>query len=197
MKKFLLLICILFTSFLCTACINNLAIQELNQMGKDYLDKGDFDNAVSRFQSSVDLDENVFESRYNLGVAYISKEDYKNAIPHLKQAVLINPSNPDAYYSLAVALESEGLAFEKNPLDDSNTDTEEETKTEVSAKEVSESLSLVEESVKMYEKYLELSPEAKDKERVQTHIQFLNDSCIRIKEEYKIDAVNTDDLKDE
>ena len=74
-------------SLFCTACINNLAIQELNQMGKNYLDKGDYNNAISRFQSSVDLDENVFESRYNLGVAYIAKEEFKKAIDELKTAV--------------------------------------------------------------------------------------------------------------
>ena len=62
MKKFITLAFILITSLFCTACINNLAIQELNQIGKEYLDKGDYDNAVARFQSSVDLDENVFES---------------------------------------------------------------------------------------------------------------------------------------
>ena len=77
MKKFITLAFILITSLFCTACINNLAIQELNQIGKEYLDKGDYDNAVARFQSSVDLDENVFESRYNLGVAYIAKEEWQ------------------------------------------------------------------------------------------------------------------------
>ena len=38
MKKFAILVFILFASLMCTACINNLAIQELNQMGKEYLD---------------------------------------------------------------------------------------------------------------------------------------------------------------
>ena len=52
MKKFLVLVSILMASLFCTACINNLAIQELNQMGKNYLDKGDYNNAISRFQSS-------------------------------------------------------------------------------------------------------------------------------------------------
>ena len=104
MKKFAILVFILFASLMCTACINNLAIQELNQIGKEYLDKGDYENAIGRFQSSVDLDENVFESRYNLGVAYIAKEDYKNAVGQLEAAVKINPESADAYYSYAVAL---------------------------------------------------------------------------------------------
>ena len=168
MKKFLVLICILMASLLCTACINNLAIQELNQMGKNYLDKGDYNNAISRFQSSVDLDENVFESRYNLGVAYIKKEDYKNAIEQLKSAIKINPISPDAHYSLAVALESYGLQFEENPLD------EKEDKKEFTKEEINELLENVEEAIKMYEKYIELAPDAKDIEAVKAHIEELN-----------------------
>ena len=98
MKKFEILVFILFASLMCTACINNLAIQELNQMGKEYLDKGDYENAIGRFQSSVDLDENVFESRYNLGVAYIAKEDYKNAVGQLEAAVKIKPQMAGGYF---------------------------------------------------------------------------------------------------
>ena len=60
MKKFLVLVSILMASLFCTACINNLAIQELNQMGKNYLDKADYNNEISSFQSSVDLDQNYF-----------------------------------------------------------------------------------------------------------------------------------------
>ena len=167
MKKFLVLVCILTASLLCTACINNLAIQELNQMGKNYLDKGDYNNAIARFQSSVDLDENVFESRYNLGVAYIKKEDYKNAIEQLKHSIEINPNSPDAYYSLAVALEAYGLQFEENLLD-------EENKKEYTEDEIKELLENVKEAVKMYEKYIELAPDAKDTETVKLHIEELN-----------------------
>lgn len=167
MKKFLVLVCILTASLLCTACINNLAIQELNQMGKNYLDKGDYNNAIARFQSSVDLDENVFESRYNLGVAYIKKEDYKNAIEQLKHSIEINPNSPDAYYSLAVALEAYGLQFEENLLD-------EENKKEYTEDEIKELLENVKEAVKMYEKYIELAPDAKDTETVKLHMEELN-----------------------
>lgn len=169
MKKILLLIFILTASFLCTACINNLAIQELNQMGKDYLDKGDYNNAIARFQSSVDLNENVFESRYNLGVAYINKEEYKSAIEHLKKAIEINPSSSDAYYSYAVALESEGLKFEKNEFDEN-----EQNKEEYTEEEIEICLKNVKEAVEMYEKYVELNPNANDIEHVKEHIKELN-----------------------
>lgn len=167
MKKFLVLVSILIASLFCTACINNLAIQELNQMGKDYLDKGDYNNAISRFQSSVDLDENVFESRYNLGVAYIKKQDYEKAIEQLDHAIKINPASPDAHYSYAVALETKGLQFQQNPLDEENVK-------EYSEDEIQESLKIVQEAITMYEKYIELSPDAKDIEAVKNHIQELN-----------------------
>ena len=167
MKKFLVLVSILMASLFCTACINNLAIQELNQMGKNYLDKGDYNNAISRFQSSVDLDENVFESRYDLGVAYIKKEDYKNAIEQLKSAIKLNPASPDAHYSLAVALEEYGLQFQENPI-------EEENKKEYTKDEIKELLENVEEAIKMYEKYIELAPNAKDIEAVKVHIEDLS-----------------------
>ncbi len=173
MKKFLLLIFVLTTSLLCTACINNLAIQELNQIGKNYLDKGDFDNAIARFQSGVDLNENVFETRYNLGVAYIKKEDYKNAIEQLKYAVEINPASAEAYYSYAVALESDGLQFESNPFDDTAGD---ENKKEFSSEEIALMIEEVKEAVKMYREYLKLSPESNDREQVEFHITELENT---------------------
>lgn len=168
-KKFLLLVFILGASLCCTACINNLAIQELNQIGKEYLDKGDYESAIGRFQSSVDLDENVFESRYNLGVAYIKKEDFKNASIELEKAIKINPSSPDAYYSYAVALEGSARP-DTDELEDEDKIPPVDT-------------DLINEAVLMYQKYLELSPDAKDKEAVLNHINELSEISSDKKEE--------------
>lgn len=173
MKKFLLFISIIMVSFLCTACINNIAIQELNQIGKEYLEKGDYDNAIARFQSCVDLDENIFVSRYNLGVAYISKEDFKNAITTLKRAIEIDPTSKNAYYSLAVALEADAFSFEKkeNP-------TTEQVKTGVEE---------AKQAVQMYEKYLELAFDADDKDKVEGKIKEINSQISHYSKEYKLD----------
>ena len=111
MKKLLVFLAVLFVSVMSSACINNFAIQELNTKAKEYLDKGDYDEAIKRLESSVDLDGTVFEARYNLAVAYTHKEEFQKAVDQLNEAVRLNPKNPDAYYTLGVAFE--GLAYKK------------------------------------------------------------------------------------
>lgn len=106
MKKAFLLASILFISVISTACINNFAVQELNNKAKEFMDKGDYISAIERLKSSVDLDGSVFETQYNLAVAYTQAEDYKNAIKTYKDAMKLNPDFADIYYSLAVCEEN-------------------------------------------------------------------------------------------
>ena len=101
MKKAFLLASILFISVISTACINNFAVQELNNKAKEFMDKGDYISAIERLKSSVDLDASVFETQYNLAVAYTKAEDYANAIQTYNTALKLNPDFADAYYSLA------------------------------------------------------------------------------------------------
>ena len=70
MKKAFLLASILFVSVISTACINNFAVQELNNKAKEFMDKGDYVSAIERLKSSVDLDGSVFETQYNLAQKY-------------------------------------------------------------------------------------------------------------------------------
>lgn len=106
MKKAFLLASILFISVISTACINNFAVQELNNKAKDFMGKGDYVSAIERLKSSVDLDGSVFETQYNLAVAYTKAEDYSNAIKTYAAAIKLNPDFADAYYSLAVCEEN-------------------------------------------------------------------------------------------
>ena len=116
MKKALLLVSILFISVVSTACINNFAVQELNNKAKAFIDQGDYTNAIERLKSSIDLDDTVFESHYNLAVAYTAAEDYPNAIEAYKKAIALNPDFADAYYSLAVAEEDYAADLAKGEL---------------------------------------------------------------------------------
>ena len=183
MKKFFLLVCILFASLFCTACINSLAIQELNQMGADYLQNGDYDNAIARFKSSVDLDENVFESRYNLGVAYVQKEDYKNAINELEHALKIQPKSPDALYSYGVALESQGFSYEReiDDVDSENVSLEPPTQ-----QEVTEGLKLIVSAIEQYEKFIKVASNKDEIQKVTDHIASLKKQISSACVEYKI-----------
>lgn len=106
MKKALLLVSILSISVFSTACINNFAVQELNNKANAYMEQGDYQGAIERLKSSIDLDDSVFESHYNLAVAYTNAEDYVNAISAFKKAIELKPDFADGYYSLAVAEES-------------------------------------------------------------------------------------------
>ncbi len=106
MKKAFLLASILFISVISTACINNFAVQELNNKAKDFMEKGDYISAIERLKSSIDLDGSVFETQYNLAVAYTKAEDYENAIKTYKNAINLNSDFADAYYSLAVCEEN-------------------------------------------------------------------------------------------
>lgn len=116
MKKALLLVSVLFISVVSTACINKFAVQELNNKAKGYIEQGDYQNAIERLKSSVDLDDTVFETHYNLAVAYTQAEDYPNAIASYKKAIEINPDFADAYYSLAVAEEDFSVDLAKGVL---------------------------------------------------------------------------------
>ena len=62
MKKIFLLITILFVSVISTACINNLAVQELNNKAKEYMANGETEKAICRLRSSIDLDDSIFET---------------------------------------------------------------------------------------------------------------------------------------
>jgi len=106
MKKTFLLATILLISVISTACINNFAVQELNNKAKDFMDKGDYVSAIERLKSSVDLDDTVFETQYNLAVAYTKAEDYVNAVKTYNAVININPDFADSYYSLAVCQEN-------------------------------------------------------------------------------------------
>ena len=106
MKKAFLLASVLFISVISTACINNFAVQELNNKAKTFMEKGDYVSAIERLKSSIDLDGSIFETHYNLAVAYTNAEDYLNAVKSYKDAIKLNPDFADAYYSLAVCEEN-------------------------------------------------------------------------------------------
>ena len=103
MKKVLLIASILFVAVASTACINNLAVQDLNNKAQNYMEKGDYTQAIERLKSSIDLDPSIFETHYNLAVAYTKSDNYIDAVEEYKKALEIKPDVADVYYSLATA----------------------------------------------------------------------------------------------
>ena len=186
MKKALLLVSILFVSVFSTACINNFAVQELNSKAKVYLEEGDYNLAIERLKSSIDLDDSIFETHYNLAVAYTQAEDYLNAIEEFKVAAKLNSEVPDVFYSLAIA--QENLAHdlirgtirisENNELYKPQLENQDEDSFVADEKVVSYADNLKDEAVANYKLYLDKAPDSSDAQEVNQRIKTLmnNDS---------------------
>ena len=184
MKKALLLVSVLFISVVSTACINKFAVQELNNKAKGYIEQGDYENAIERLKSSVDLDASVFETHYNLAVAYTQAEDYENAIASFSKAIELNPDFADAYYSLAVAEEDFSVDLAKGVLTlDENgkpVKVDEETlmkqdKITLSPQVQAKINELLTDAVKNYNLYLEKGSDIQDGNEVKEKIDHLNE----------------------
>ncbi len=186
MKRVVLLMTILFITVVSTACVNNLAIQELNNKAQEFMNKGDAESAICRLEASLDLDGNVFETRYNLGVAYLNAKKYDKAVEVLKKATELKPDFADTYYSLAVATDEMNYAIidkiknpEKyveegaNPVLTEETTVVEEEKKELTDDEKAEITQKVNESIEAYNTYLKKNPNAKEKDSIERRIDSL------------------------
>lgn len=186
MKRVLSLVCILFVAVASTACINNLAVQDLNNKAQSYMEKGDYTQAIERLKSSLDLDPSIFETHYNLAIAYTKAEDYVNAVEEYKKSLEIKPNNADVYYSLAtaennLAVDMQQLKVRMN-IDDTlfTPKSEDSTVIELTDKLTDKEQALVSElyasAIANYQKYLELNPKADDKADVEAQIEKINEA---------------------
>lgn len=162
-------------SVITTACINNYAIQELNNKAKAYIDKGETETAICRLKTSLDLDDNIYQTHYNLAVAYVALEQYEDASKELKKTLELNPEFYDAFYTIAVV--KEALAY-------NNLEGEEEAKTETQATLFNH---MAQEAVDAYNEYLVKDIKAKNTEEVNQKIAELNAKIKKHIEEFDID----------
>jgi tetratricopeptide (TPR) repeat protein len=165
MKKALLIASVLFIAVITTACINNIAVQELNNKAAEYMQKGDYEAAVNRLQASIDLDSTMYETYYNLGIAATNAKKYDTAIEAFENGLKIKPDYPNFYYSLAVA-QAEYLESLLESADENKREITEEDKT----KHVELKLSAIANA----KKYIEINPQAEDIEEVESFIKDLN-----------------------
>mgnify|MGYP002627365485 CR=1 FL=1 len=177
MKKAILLILILVVSVISTACINNLAVQELNNKAKEYMDKGDYQSAIGRLKSSIDLDNTIFETHYNLGIAYTQAEEYDDAIEAFEDAIKLNPDFALAYYSIAVAYENAAKDIINPPRkDDDDSDDiidEDFEKKDLTDEQKADIVNLFTKSIEAYQKYLDKDSNSERKEEVDSKIEYL------------------------
>lgn len=177
MKNVLLIASILAVAVISTACINNLAVQDLNNKAQAYAEKGDYTQAIERLKSSIDLDPSVFETHYNLAIVYTKSGDYINAIEEYKTVISMKPEMADSYYSLATAENNLAIEMERGnyKLNQEGSLTaalsDEEREAEMTEDEKTLMKELYDSAIKNYEKYLELNPDAEDKSEVNETIE--------------------------
>ena len=180
MKKVILIASILFVAVASTACINNLAVQDLNNKAKLYAAKGDYVQAIERLKSSIDLEPSIFETHYNLGIAYIKAEKYSEAINSFGKAIELSPNIIDVYYSLGVAHDSYAQELLDNE-DDKKVDVDSEDQPKLS-KEQKKALAIenYKNALNAYQKYLKMSKDNKDSDDVAEQIKSIEETLVEL-----------------
>lgn len=180
MKKALMIASVLFIAVVSTACINNMAVQELNNKAAEYMQKGDYESAMNRLQASLDLDSTMYETYYNLGVAAINANKYEKAIEALEGGIKIKPDYADFYYSLGLAqtsLADEILENSEKELSEGEKNAEivnTEPKKELSDEDNAKVADLKKQAAENLTKYLEMNPNGEDKQTVEELIKEIN-----------------------
>ena len=177
MKHTVFILVLLFVSVVSTACINNFAVQELNNNAKKFMDKGDTDSAICRLKSSLELDASVWETHYNLGLAYLAAEMFDMAQGELLAAISLDASKAEAYYSLAVAFEQEGDSLldtyrESNDSEKKNNDKQVSIVTEELLKEKYNS------ALVYYKKYYSLITDETEQEQIEQQIAIIEEKIV-------------------
>lgn len=192
MKKVLLLFTILIVSVMTTACINNLAIQELNNKAAAYMDKGDTETAICRLKSSLDLDTEIYQTHYNLAVAYNTIGNYEDSVIESKKVIELKPDFPEAFYTLAIAKEE--IAYQiinKIPNEDESTE-------ELTLDEISDFNNIAQESIDAYNTFLVKKVDAQETQQINEKIAELNAKIKELTQLYDdISAKNQKQISEE
>ena len=161
MKKALLIASVLFIAVISTACINNIAVQELNNKAAEFMQKGDYESAMNRLEASIDLDSTMYETYYNLGIAATNAKKYEEAIEALNNGIKIKSDYANFYYSLGVAQAEYAETLLEDEVYDK--DKEQTIKRVVSDEDKQKAENLKKSADANLEKYLELAPDAEDR----------------------------------
>ena len=169
MKKALLIASVLLIAVISTACINNIAVQELNNKAAEFMKKGDYESAMNRLEASIDLDSTMYETYYNLGIAATSAKKYERAISAFQEGIKIKPDYSDFYYSLAVAQSS--YADELTEEEYYDPEKGETVTRKITESDRENAVGLKYSAAENLTKYLEMNPDSEDRETVETLIK--------------------------
>ncbi len=162
-----------------SGCTNKMAVQELNQKAQAYMNEGRVEDAIARLESSIDLDNTIYETYYNLAVAYMKVGKYDKAKEALEHVEKINPDFADAYYTMAVMYENSAYDLINGVGNTNNTVISDENQNisvekELSLETKNEICNKLDSAIDYYNKYLIKKQKADDKDKVNDKINALN-----------------------
>lgn len=180
---------ILFLGVISCACVNMVAVHELNQKASKYIEEGNVDAAISRLEASVDLDGEIYESRYNLANAYIMKGEYEKAMNNIEAAIPLAKNEPAVYYTHAVsAMHVADEIYETKDEKGEVVDVVfKSPEAEIEAAE--KYVILLTKANESFDKYTTLAPNAEDTQQV---LETINDNKDKISQKVEQYNLNTD-----
>lgn len=185
MRKTFLIIAILAVSLISTACVNKFAVQELNNKAQELLKSGNVEGAISRLESSIDLDETVFETHYNLAVAYMQAKKYDKAMQALEKVKELKPDFADTYHSIAVINEEKAYDIISGKTDEESQEdgVQKNTLTDEDKQDVCNFLGA---AIDNYNTYIVKKADASDKDKVNSKIDELNKELRKYSEDSEV-----------
>ena len=82
--------------------LNSLA-DTYNNKGLKFLEKDDYENAITCFFQSLDYDENYSHAYSNIGNALLQKGNYDDAVKMFEDAIKIDGKNSLYHFNLGIA----------------------------------------------------------------------------------------------
>ena len=181
MKKAIMIAMVLAVAVISTACINNIAVQELNNKASEYMQKGDYESAMSRLQASLDLDATIYETYYNLGIAAINANKYDIALDAINKGIKIKPDFANFYYALGLAQsgKADDIIDGIDIVQSKSTPAVEEEETpskniELTPADKQRAVEYKRTAAETLTKYIQMKPNAEDKQSVEDLIKECN-----------------------
>ena len=191
MKKIAVLI-VIFMAVIFSGCsqnISNLDVQTLNEKAAEYMKQGDYENAIARLKSAIDLNSSFPQSHFNLGIAYYENKDFEKAVEAFNEAIKLKDNFADAFYSRALAYEEMAyliISGEKNNSEDNIEDKKEDNKEniELSNEDKKEIIENLKKSKEDFEKYLKLDTNSQEIEQIKEKISQIEETI----KKYEVDG---------
>ncbi len=101
MKKWIILVVLAAVLFSTIACLSP-EYQHLNK-GDKYSEKGQWDNAITEYNSALEVNPDLLEALFNRGTAYVEKGMYDKGIEDYSRVIELDPENTLAYWQRSTA----------------------------------------------------------------------------------------------